>query len=160
MCDDIAKRHLGRCGEGWQRKGRLQHFVDFLQRFIEVSVTLKQERRRQAMPLPRAQRSVGRGILLHELKQRPFHVGSSWPRLLTSSWHSHAQSGSGGVNVRRPLNVADRCTTKPAASTFTPCQPFAGGPLSLARGGKLARSEGPYRRGQLSHCCAPCGSNG
>src|SRR5215470_18793123 len=88
------------------------------------------------MPLPRAQRRVGRGILLHELKQRPFHVGSPWPRLPTSSWHSHAQSGSDGVNVRQPLNVADRCTTKPAALTFTPCQPFAGGPLSLARGGQ------------------------
>jgi hypothetical protein len=45
MCDNIAKRHLWRCGEGWQRKGRLQYFVDFLQGFVEVAVSLKQERR-------------------------------------------------------------------------------------------------------------------
>src|SRR5215471_8889778 len=72
------------------------------------------------MSLPRAQRRVGRDILLHYLKQCPFHLRSSWRRLLTSSRHSAPRTVSGSSNARRLLNVADACPIKRGIASRSP----------------------------------------
>jgi hypothetical protein len=58
MTANIIKRDWRRLGKRWQWDGGLQYLSNFYQRLFEITVPLKNQSRRKAIPLPFAKRAT------------------------------------------------------------------------------------------------------